>query len=229
MKKENRHDWVTLPSTAAVAQAALKEILKVAKDAIRQRGQFKLVLAGGTTPARVYQLLAGQINDWSRWQLYLGDERCLPADYPERNSSMISNALLDKISIPAENVHFISAELGAEQAARQYATIIMPAMPFDMVLLGMGEDGHTASLFPGQVHPRSELVHAVYSAPKPPAERISLSQESLSNTGHLLFLICGEGKKSALAQWQQGCELPVSSIHANQHSCVMMDEAASPG
>jgi len=225
----NNTHWLTLPTAEAVALAALSEILKIAELAIRQHGRFKLVLAGGGTPQRVYQLLAGQPCDWSCWHLYLGDERCLPVNHSERNSNMIRKALLNRISIPAQNVHFITAELGAEVAAHRYAKTVEAALPFDMVLLGMGEDGHTASLFPGQLHPQSEPVHAVYNAPKPPAERVSLSVESLSNTGNLLFLICGEGKKSALAQWQQGGELPASSVHAHQYSCVMMDEAASPG
>ena len=223
----NTH-WLTLPTAEAVAHAALSEILRIADLAIGQHGRFKLVLAGGSTPQRVYQLLTEQHCDWSRWHLYLGDERCLPVMHPDRNSKLIHKALLNNISIPAQNVHFIAAELGAEIAARRYAKIIEAALPFDMVLLGMGEDGHTASLFPGQVHLQSERVHAVYNAPKPPEERVSLSVESLSNTGNLLFLICGEGKKPALAQWREGCELPASSIHAHQYSCVMMDEAASP-
>lgn len=220
--------WTRLASAAAVAQAALDIILDASRQAIEQHGEFRIVLAGGSTPAQVYRLLSEQACDWSRWQLYLGDERCLPAAHPERNSIMIQHALLDRISIPADNIHMIPAELGATQAALNYAESIQAARPFDLVLLGMGEDGHTASLFPGQTHPENESVHAVYNAPKPPAERVSLSAKTLSDNQQLLILICGEGKKSALAQWKHGIELPVTKIRSHGRLRILFDNAANP-
>lgn len=221
--------WVALSTAEAVAQTALNEILESANYAIKARGKFSIVLAGGTTPERVYQLLSRQSCDWTRWQLYLGDERCLPANHPDRNSYLIRHTLLGNISIPSENVHFIAAELGAEQAAQDYAKTIKPALPFDSVLLGMGEDGHTASLFPGHKHPQHKYVYAVYNAPKPPAERVSLSAESLSNNRGLLILVSGKTKRAALGQWKRGASLPISNIRSHGHIRILIDEDANPG
>jgi len=220
--------WEVLATAQDVAQAALAEILDAARCAIETRGRFQLVLAGGTTPAQVYHLLAKQDCKWSLWHFYLGDERCLPVDHPDRNSRMIEHTLLDRISAPEKNVHMICAELGAEQAAQDYSHTIETALPFDLVLLGMGEDGHTASLFPGQTHPENELTHAVHNAPKPPPERVSLSKKALSDNLQLLILICGESKRTALTQWKQGITLPVTKITSRGRIRILLDETASP-
>jgi len=220
--------WVTLSSAQEVAQAALTEILDAAHRAFEARGCFSIVLAGGTTPEQVYRLLAQQNCDWVHWHFYLGDERCLPAGHPDRNSSMVQHTLLNRVSIPARNIHMIPAELGAARAAQDYSNTIQTALPFDLVILGMGEDGHTASLFPGQAHPKNEIVHAVYNAPKPPTERVSLSVASLSNNQQLLILVCGEGKKPALAQWQQSGTLPVAKIRSHGRIQILLDKAADP-
>jgi len=209
-----------------VAEAAVSEILKMADDSIAQRGAFHLVLAGGTTPRRAYQLLVNADTDWSRWHIYYGDERCLPVDDPERNSLMVQRAWLDHVTIPQEQIHPMPAELGAEAGASLYTAIIEPVFPFDTVLLGMGEDGHTASLFPGHQHDESELVHAVHQAPKPPSERISLSRSSLTATRQLLLLVTGSSKQVALVKWAAGEPLPVSSIHPSCGIDLLLDKAS---
>jgi len=220
--------WVVLATAQDVAQAALAEILDAARRAIEAHGRFRLVLAGGITPAQVYRLLAKQDCNWPLWYFYLGDERCLPVDHPDRNSHMIEHTLLDRISVPEKNVHMICAELGAKQAALDYSHTIETALPFDLVLLGMGEDGHTASLFPGQTHPENERAHAIYNAPKPPPERVSLSMKALSDNQQLLILVCGEGKKLALTQWEQGLTLPITKITSRGRIRILLDETASP-
>ncbi|MFM1891518.1 MAG: 6-phosphogluconolactonase, partial [Pseudomonadota bacterium] len=141
-------DWQVLPDAAAVAQAAAVEISAAAAAAIAARGCFRLVLAGGRTPAAAYRLLRATPQDWARWEIYFGDERCLPPDAAERNSQLALATWLRHVAVPAGQIHVIPAELGAEQAAARYAPIVAAAAPFDLVLLGIGEDGHTASLFP---------------------------------------------------------------------------------
>ena len=221
-------DWITLSNANYVAVAALNLILSKSKSAIKKRGKFKIVLAGGSTPEQVYIMLAEEKCDWELWEFYLGDERCLTIKDPERNSAMIRRTLLDKINISENNIYFIPSELGSESAAESYALQIASALPFDMVMLGMGEDGHTASLFPGHIYNKDELAHAVHNAPKPPSERVSLSSSCLSQTRHLLIMITGAGKKAALKQWKNGEKIPVATISSLGNTTIFIDKAASP-
>jgi len=220
-------DWQYLPDANAVAAAAVALILSAADAAIAARGEFRLVLAGGSTPDKTYRQLAASTADWTRWQIYFGDERCLPATDPERNSQRAAVAWLDLVAIPPGNVHPIPVELGAPAAAQLYAPLVAAARPFDLVLLGMGEDGHTASLFPGQVHPAGEQVHAVSNAPKPPPERVSLSRKALSDSRDVLILVTGAGKQPAVRRWLVGEDLPISHITARDRLRVLIDRAAS--
>ena len=201
-------DWQTEVDAAAVADAACRLIGIAARDAIAERGRFRLVLAGGSTPMATYRRLAASDQNWKRWSLYYGDERCVPADDPQRNSwAVIATGLPEKVG-----KHFpIPAEMGAKAAATEYRARIKPAMPFDMVLLGMGEDGHTASLFPDQYWP-DKTVFAVKNAPKPPAERVTLGINALQNCRSMLILVTGEHKTHAVQQWRAGVELPVARV-----------------
>jgi 6-phosphogluconolactonase len=214
----NRHQlcrWHGYPSTPALELEAAQEIFNDAQLAIKQRGAFHLVLPGGTTPRRVYELLRNKITDWSRWHIYFGDERCLPASHPERNSRMVKQAWLDHVNIPAGQIHIIPAELGAEQAAKSYANTLSKIEWFDLVLLGLGEDGHTASLFPNHewgITPESSATLAVLDAPKPPPERVSLTARRLSQTGKLIFLVTGNSKKNALQDWMNRKSIPACAI-----------------
>lgn len=217
----------TFSSATLVAEAVCTAILDAAREAIAAQGSFKLVLAGGSSLEHAYRLLAQQPADWSKWHIYYGDERCLPADDPNRNSVIAEKALLNHVNIPAANIHTIPAELGNRQAALLYQQHIVDAMPFNMVLLGMGEDGHTASLFPKHEHPNDELVHAVFDSPKPPPERVSLSATALSNAQRVLFVITGEGKRAALKQWQAGVHLPVCMIQPAAGVDIYLDHAAA--
>jgi 6-phosphogluconolactonase len=218
--------WHTLETAEDVALAACRQILDAATSAISERGKFKLVLAGGGTPEKVYRLLAESNADWANWTIYYGDERCLPADHQDRNSLMASQVLLDKVAIPANQVFTIPAEFGPEVAADRYKVAVAQAGTFDMVLLGMGEDGHTASLFPGHQHPQDELVHAVYNSPKPPPERVSISAKALGNTRELIFLITGANKQEAVNQWRSESDLPVAHIAPENGVDVYIDSDA---
>jgi len=218
--------WHTVETADQVAQAAYQQILKSAEQAIAARGKFKLVLAGGSTPEKVYRLLSKANADWSNWYIYYGDERCLPADHADRNSLMATSAFLEKVAIPDAQIFTIPAELGPEPAAKKYQQIVASALPFDMVLLGMGEDGHTASLFPGHQHQEEELAHAVYNSPKPPPERVSISAKALSNTQQLIFLITGANKHEAVKNWRSGQDLPVATIVPENPIDIYIDKDA---
>ncbi|OOZ36317.1 6-phosphogluconolactonase [Solemya velesiana gill symbiont] len=223
-------EWTILDDAEAVARTARDRILEAARQAVADRGCFKLVLAGGRTPALTYRLLAESSADWQKWHIYFGDERCLPADHPDRNSLMAKRALTSKVPIPPGQIYPIPAELGSEPGAAAYTATIEEVLPFDMVLLGMGEDGHTASLFPGHLHPENELVVPVRDAPKPPPERISLSKEALGRCHSLLFLITGESKQDAVNHWRSGKQtLPVATIRCPVECEVLIDSPAFEG
>jgi 6-phosphogluconolactonase len=221
-------DTRVLDDADAVAAEAAGLILNAADDAIAARGAFRLVLAGGTTPLAAYSLLAGAAADWARWHLYFGDERCLPVHDGNRNSRAIADAWLDRASIPPAQVHPIPAEQGAESAARAYESLIASALPFDLVLLGMGEDGHTASLFPGQEVCPGPLVMPVHDAPKPPPDRVSLTPSALCRSRRMLVLVTGAGKRPALARWWAGEGLPVARVAVGGNALVLLDRAAVP-
>lgn len=207
--------WHTFATAAVLEQAAVRRIVEAATAAIQQRGAFHLVLAGGTTPRRVYEALCSVAADWSCWHIYFGDERCLPLGDAERNSRMAAKAWLDHVAIPVAQVHVMPAELGAIEAARRYATILGSVGEFDLVLLGLGEDGHTASLFPDQdwgIAANSPDVLAVFDAPKPPPERVSISAHRLGQAREVIFLVSGAGKRDAVTAWRSGQLIPATSI-----------------
>lgn len=193
----------------------MQRILAAADTAIRAGGQFRVVLAGGNTPRAAYQRLRDARADWGAWHIYFGDERCVPRDDPARNSRMAEQAWLDHVAIPALQRHPIPAELGALAAARAYGASLRSVAAFDLVLLGLGEDGHTASLFPGHDWGESRgspAALAVLDAPKPPRERVSLSAARLSDTRDVLFMVSGASKREALAQWRAGAGIPARAI-----------------
>jgi 6-phosphogluconolactonase len=207
--------WHAYPTTAALEYAAAQAILNASQKAIRQYNGFHIVLAGGTTPRRVYELLRSMDADWQAWHIYFGDERCLPADHAERNSRMAELAWLEHVNIPASQIHIIPAEQGAEAAASAYAEILSQVDMFDLVLLGLGEDGHTASLFPHHdwgTHHDAPATVAVLDAPKPPLQRVSVTARRLSLTRQLMFLVTGPGKRQAIDDWRNGKNMPAAAI-----------------
>ena len=199
--------------TARIVDVALPWIAASATAALRERGCFHLVLAGGNTPLALYQRMAELQTDWSAWHIWFGDERCLPVTDAERNSQMVNTAWLSDSAIPKQQIHLIRAELGAPAAAADYLMQLRGVARFDLVLLGLGEDGHTASLFPGHGYEDALAdVVAVSNAPKPPADRVSLTARRLSDAATVLFLIAGVAKRDAVAAWQHGAAIPAATI-----------------
>jgi len=219
--------WHICEDAAAVAAEAARRILLAAATAIAARGVFRIVLAGGRTPLRTYRLLSQAADDWTGWHLYFSDERCLPPDHAGRNSRAAALAWLDQVPIPAPNIHLIPAELGAEAAAAAYRHPVSTALPFDLVTLGMGEDGHTASLFPDQVHPAAELTLPIHGVPKPPPDRVSLSARALSDAREIMILVTGAEKRSPIAAWRAGEPLPVADIGGTGGVDVLIDRDAN--
>lgn len=203
------HTVHVFDSPAFLAHAAARRIALLAQRAARTQPFLRIALAGGTTPQACYQALREETLDWSRIHIYFGDERCLPAGNPQRNDEMAAQSLLDQVPIPANQIHRIHAHWGAVPAALDYADCLRQSGPLDLVILGMGEDGHTASLFPGLADPKEQrLVIPVLNAPKPPSERVSLGPVALLAARQLLFLVTGQGKHAALQRLQQGAPLP---------------------
>ncbi len=222
--------WIGFANTQAMRQVAYGRIFDAAALAIERRGRFLIVLAGGSTPRDLYRMLRADA-DWSRWHVYFGDERCLPTEAAERNSAMAAAAWLDHVPVPRDQVHVIPAELGARAAALAYAETLRGVGAFDLALLGLGEDGHTASLFPGRdwgVAADAPDVMPVFDAPKPPPQRVTLSAGRLSRTREVLFLVAGESKRSAVAQWHAGANIPARAIHPQDGVDVLVESTLLP-
>jgi 6-phosphogluconolactonase len=183
-----------LESAEDVASAAAADIAEALRDGARS-----LVLAGGTTPRRCYELLSRMEVDWGRVSILFGDERCVRPDHPDSNYRMAREALLDRVS-PA-TVYRMPAELGPDEAAGLYAHVVAAVAPLDVVVLGVGEDGHTASLFPG--HPAlnaTELAVGIRDSPKPPSQRVTLTLAALQAARRVIILATGAGKADAIAR-----------------------------
>ena len=201
----NSNTFTVLESAEEVAAAAAKEI----SEAL-WKGARTLVLAGGTTPRRCYELLSAMEVGWGRVSVLFGDERCVSPDHPESNYRMAREALLDRVA-PA-TVYRMPAELGPDEGAELYAHVVEAVSPLDVVVLGVGEDGHTASLFPG--HPALKapgLVVGIHDSPKPPPERVTLTLNALQAAGTVLILATGAGKADAVARAKRG-EVPSGMI-----------------
>lgn len=219
-------NWQVFPDRTALTAHAAAMILNSARDAIDARGAFHVVLAGGQTPLAVYAQLAMSPADWQNWHWYFGDERCLPVGDTGRNDTAIRRVWLERIVVPPSHIHTIPAELGADTAARQYAATLAAIGEFDLVLLGLGEDGHIASLFPGMHFDTSAEVLAVHGAPKPPPERVTLSAARLSRAQQVLFLVTGANKRTAVRSWRADADIPARAIRGKVQ--VLLDAEAAP-
>lgn len=181
-------------------------------EAVAARGAAHLVLAGGRTPVALYRELHRRDLPWASLEIYFGDERCVPADDPESNYRAARDALLAHVSIPSGQVHRMHGEERGQGAAA-YGHCLPEH--FDITFLGMGEDGHTASLFPGSRALESdERVMFVDDSPKPPPERITLGLAALSASRRVVFIVTGANKADALAgAVETGSRLPVSRVN----------------
>ena len=202
---------VVLPDVNAVAREAADRITALAQQAIAARGRFTIALSGGSTPRALFVLLAGDAYrariDWGRAIVFWSDERCVPPDHADSNYRMAYDTLLSKVPAPEGNVHRLRGEIDPEQAALAYEQTVRREVPagaggvpvFDLILLGMGPDAHTASLFPGTpaVHERVRLVVANY-VPRLNAHRLTFTPPLINAASRVTFMVAGADKAGAL-------------------------------
>ncbi len=182
-----------------MANKAAADIAKCAAESIRLHGRFNFLATGGETARFVYRELRRYGELWQFWHVYLTDERCVPVGSQQRNDRMVRAELLDLVPIPGLQVYPIAGELGAVAGAARYAKVLATVDGFDLALLGLGEDGHVASLFPGMTPSAGETALAVFGAPKPPTERISVSSAVLHKARRIFLLAGGEAKRKAVS------------------------------
>lgn len=203
--------WHVFDDFETLTDVVITRLSHRASEAIAERGTFSIVLAGGTTPREIYHELSELATDWRSWFVYFGDERCMPKDADDRNDTMAKRCWLDHVSIPQQQIFSIPAELGADVGAAAYANLLTKVPVFDLVLLGLGEDGHTASIFP-ELPSQPVAAYGVMNAPKSPRERVTLSAQRLSAARDVWFLVSGNGKRDALQQLQNGASIPAAAI-----------------
>ena len=230
----------TVADAEAVAARAADVVARLAGEAVDARGICHIALAGGSTPRRCHELLAEHDVDWARVHVWESDERCVGPDDEESNFLMIRESLLDRIEIPGENVHRVMGERGAEEAADAYEGELRGSVRertqadvpiLDICMCGMGEDGHTMSLFPG--HPaltvKDRLAVPVHNAPKPPPDRVSFTFELAHAARRTLLLAAGASKAEALSAVLEGADshVPASLLRFGRLE-VISDDAAAP-
>ena len=205
------HEWFIYNEFDAVSRSAADFLAKEIEACLRNKGICHVILPGGNTPAMCLRYLANKNLPWDKIHWYLGDERCYPQDHVERNDVMLDKNFWSLLS--KTNIHLIPAELGAEKAAEYYREEIAAVDHFDIAFLGMGEDGHTASLFPAnKALEDSRSVIPVYHSPKPPSDRVSLSMQTLSNAHCRIVLASGTSKASMIKRIKEGESFPINCI-----------------
>jgi 6-phosphogluconolactonase len=208
-----------LPDSAALSRAAADEFLRAARAAIEKRARFTVALSGGSTPKAIFGLLAADEAEgrnklaWDKVQVFFGDERHVPPDHPDSNYRMASEALLSKVPIPTANVHRVRAELDAALAAAEYESELRSVFGsrageiprFDLIMLGMGPDGHTASLFPGSaaLKEQTALVCANW-VEKFNSHRITFTYPLLNAADEVMFVAGGADKAEMLRNVLRG-------------------------
>ncbi len=205
------HQWHVYQHLNDASAAAAAFIADKIEQSLRHKSQCHIILPGGRTPQLCLDLLREYTLPWEKIHWYPGDERCYPLGHDGRNDVMLEHQLWSKL--PQANSHPIPAELGPDVAARLYRKTIGDVSAFDIAFLGMGEDGHTASLFPGNqaLHDANSVV-AVKDSPKPPDERVSMGISTLKKAHCRMILASGQDKQSVVEQVRAGAELPVNMI-----------------
>lgn len=223
-----------LPDSETLA-STIASLLSIRVADIQAAGRRPtVVLTGGTIAIAAYEALEAGDVDWTDVDFYWGDERFVPAGHADRNDQQAKDAFLDRLGVPAERIHAMPAhgcDLSTADAADSYAAGL-PRDPFDVVMLGMGPDGHVASLFPGfeQLHEIHRMAAEVFDSPKPPPVRITLTYPALNNADAVWFLVSGDGKADAVARALGDGSIddtPATGVHGAVETLWLLDEAAA--
>jgi len=220
-----------LPDPGAVAIRAAERIAQVAREAVTERGRCALAISGGTTPWRAFRALAGEDVPWDRVHLFQVDERVAHSGDPERNYFHLKEALIDRIAIPAANVHPMPVEEeDLDEGARRYETILrqLAGTPpvLDLVQLGLGEDGHTASLFPGDAALRIVDADVAVSGLFKGRRRMTLTYPAIDRARCILWLVTGPGKSAALERLRAGDRsIPAGRVRSDR-AFLLIDKTA---
>jgi len=234
----------TYPDSDTLSHQAAQLVVRLAAESVVTHGRFTVALAGGSTPRKLYGLLADEAYrsqiDWALVEIFWGDERCVPADDAESNFRMAQEAFLSKVPIAENQVHRVHADWPDHDAAARDYVIEMQRIfgtggipGFDLIQLGMGPEGHTASLFPHQaaLHEQERLVVPVRT-PKPPPDRLTFTPSLLNAARHVLFLVTGSDKADAVREIIEGeynpDEYPAQIVHPPHGEVTwMLDTAAA--
>ncbi len=246
MTEQEQGQLVILPDQAGLAEAAARRFVELSQAAIDRGGRFSVALAGGTTPRAMYERLARpplhDEVDWANVHVFWSDERYVPPDDPQSCYRMARESLLAHVPIPAAHIYLAPTIGGAPEAAAQaYAETLTASFKsdlprFDLILLGMGPDGHTASLFPGKPQvtaPDADLVVAVHEAPKPPPTRLSFTLPLINAAAQVIFLVAGADKAAALRDVLRGppdpARLPAQGVRLTRGTLTWLVDAAAAG
>jgi 6-phosphogluconolactonase len=237
---------MTRLTTCADAEGASRrvasETARLLEDALRERGVAHLALSGGSTPARAYELLARELDSWQRVEIWFADERCVPPDDDESNYKLARETLFaGATDLPVERIHRVEGELGPLRAARRYSRAVRDRVApaprsrvpsLDVIVLGIGPDGHVASLFPGAATLRAgarSVCLGVRNSPKPPPQRVTLSLPVLRAARRCVMLALGVEKAAAVAGMLARPTRHVpASLLLRERLSVIVDDAASP-
>ena len=231
---------------AALSETAAREIIAIARESIAERGRFSIALSGGNTPKQTYQLLGAQHpndTDWTRWDVVFGDERFVSADDPRSNYRMARETLLAGAPIPSDHVHAVPTDLAmVDAAADAYDRTLRRVLAsdgtatVDLALLGMGPDGHTASLFPGSpaLDERDRWACAV-AAPttvQPSVPRVSVTLPFLNSARNVMFLVAGADKRPVLGEILSGSatgrRYPAAMVASAGRTIWLIEQSAMP-
>ncbi|ALE38974.1 6-phosphogluconolactonase [Leptospira interrogans serovar Hardjo-prajitno] len=194
----------------------LNRIKEISEERIRIKNAFHIVLTGGETAQLLYGELKHLKTDWSKWFFYFGDERCVSINHLDLNSFMAEKNLFEFVPVEKKQIFKIPGHLGPEKAALEYSKSIQSVFCFDLVLLGLGEDGHIASLFPGKDLFENKDVLAIFDSPKPPKERVTLSLQRINFSDFILIIAKGKMKSEIIKKIKLGMILPVTSLSAKK-------------
>jgi 6-phosphogluconolactonase len=230
-----------LPDPPAVATEAAQRIVRIAQGAMSDRDEFSIMLSGGSTPKMLYELLAtnefASQFDWPKVQIYFGDERCVPPDHADSNYRMAREAMLSKVPIPGDNVYRIRGEIDPNAAATEYGQLLKEHFQDggpDVILLGMGDDGHTASLFPGTDALKESKHRCVANyVDKFKAWRITTTAPFINRGKYVLVLVCGASKTGRIQEVLEGPpepdRLPIQLIDPTSGKMTWLLDAAAAG